>query len=89
MAAPKVKLPTSPTSIVVTVTLSCILALGLWTAYVYFLAPLPEIPGAIQQEQYYSQDLKRIATELQEYDTYQISVEDTVNLGRDDPFENF
>lgn len=85
LALPTVKFPTSPTAIVLTVTLLAIVALAGWTGYSYFLMPAASEVSEIAPKKYYTDDLKEIYAEIETFRTYQIEVQE-YETGKDDPF---
>jgi len=85
LALPAFRFPTSPTAIVLAVTLLAIVALAGWTGYSYFLMPAAREAREITPKKYYTDDLVQIYQEIEEFRTYQIELQD-YEIGRDDPF---
>jgi hypothetical protein len=85
----KLKLPKSPTALVLGLTVLAIVGIGAWTGYTYFFASTPVAPAVTPPVQYYNDELKRISTALERYDTYQITFSDAdIQTGKDDPFQS-
>ncbi len=89
MDLPKIKLPTSPTTLVITITLLCVVGLGAWTSYTYFFQSAPEVSTTIKAQQYYNNELKTITAELEKFKTYQIDTSNPIDTGKTDPFKPF
>lgn len=82
------KIPTSPNTIILLVTLACIGALLGWTGYSFFIVK-PVTSTVAAPKQYYQDELKRISDALEQYKTYEIDTTDSGDTGKDDPFKSF
>ena len=75
------------TTLVIGLTLLCILGLSMWTGYTYFFASSPELTPDSSIPQYYTNQANDITAQISKFELYKISFdENNLSTGKSDPF---